>query len=460
MTSRDKYKVIRKLDSGGMAEVFLGEAEGIQGFKKSVAIKRVLPHYSENKNFIAMFLNEARLGLRLNHANIVQVFDIGRSGDTYFIVMEYVDGTDLKKVMANLRTQRDKMPIELAVFVVMEVCRGLAYAHSYKDQEGKSYQIVHRDVSPPNVLLSRQGEVKLVDFGLAKAAVQIEHTDPGVVKGKFAYLSPEVVFGKPVDQRADLFACGIILFEMLTGERLFLGKTDVDTIKLVRRCDIPSVVESNPNVPSKLEAIVNKALAKDVEDRYQRCDEMAEALAGFLFEHGLKVTSFDLQRFLDKVLSEEEKKGEKAKPSIIDRLIQEELARFASIDDEESVNLDFPADREDAAGSMPLDPFGFRDQDDESQDGESGRAQLPRGDPVDMEGSQTTGKRQSEKDIEVERARSLAQILEGEAQMISEMSDDTVEEKGVNALFVIVVVMSSALAVGLGVISYLLGWIP
>lgn len=441
MTSSEKYQVIKRLDSGGMAEVFVGEAEGIQGFKKRVAIKRVLPHLSENTNFIAMFLDEARLGLRLNHANIVQVFDIGRSGNAYFIVMEYVDGTDLKKVMANLRKHGEKMPVELAVFIVMEACRGLAYAHGLKDQDGKSYQIIHRDVSPPNILLSRQGEVKIVDFGLAKAAIQIEHTDPGVVKGKFAYLSPEVVSGKAVDQRSDLFACGIILFEMLTGERLFLGETDVDTIKLVRMAEVPSIAERNPKVPPPLEAIVYKALAKNVDERYQRCDEMSEDLAGFLFAHGLKVTSFDLQRLLNRFLSEDDKK-EEAKPSIIDRLIQEELARFASLDDEESSD-DLAPDKTEAAGSLPLDPFGFEGQENAYGAGESAYADDSRSGLAKRSG----------------QAQALSQMLEGEAQIASESQDAqdaVVEEKGAGALFILIVVMAAAVAIGIGAIFYLL----
>jgi serine/threonine protein kinase len=258
MTSREKYHIIRKLDSGGMAEVFLGEAESIEGFKKRVAIKRILPHLVENKKFLAMFLDEARLSLRFNNANVVQTFDIGRSGKTYFVVMEYVDGTNLKQVIENLRENKQTLPLELAVFIVIEICRGLSYAHNFKDGSGAPLGIVHRDVSPPNILMSKQGEVKIVDFGLAKATSQLEKTDPGVVKGKFAYLSPEAAHTKLVDHRADIFACGIILWELLTGKRLFLGENDVQTVELVREAEVPSIKDWNADVPASLEEIAKK----------------------------------------------------------------------------------------------------------------------------------------------------------------------------------------------------------
>lgn len=339
-----------------MAEVFVGEAESIEGFTKQVAIKRVLPHLAENKKFLAMFLDEARLSLRLNHANIAQVFDLGHSANTYFIVMEYVDGTNLKFLMEFLRHTGEFMPLELACFLVTEICRGLSYAHGLEDSEGRKLGIVHRDVSPPNILLSKEGEVKLVDFGLAKATSQLENTDPGMVKGKFAYLAPESAWAKTVDLRADVFACGIILWELLTGQRLFLGQTDVETIELVRRAEVPSIQAINPVVPFKLENIVRKALAAPLERRFQDASELAEALAGFLYEYGQKVSSFDLQRLVRRVL-DARPVHRIPKPSIIDQLIQEELVRFASLDSE--ISLRGRRRHEDETGSVPLDPSGF-----------------------------------------------------------------------------------------------------
>ena len=340
MAKREKYKVIRKLDAGGMAEVYEAVAEGIEGFEKKVAIKRVLPHLAENKKFIAMFLDEARLSLHLSHANVVNVFDIGQAGGTYFIVMEYVDGTNLKHLMRKLKDRNHILPIEQSIFIIMEVCRGLSYAHGLKDRNGKKFNIVHRDVSPPNILISRQGEVKIVDFGLAKATSQLETTDPGVVKGKYAYLSPESATGKPVDHRMDIFCCGIVLYELLTGQRLFLGDNDVQTIKNVRAAEVPSLQQFNPAIPPELEHIVRTALAKDPAHRFQTCDDFAESLANFLFTYQLKVTGFDIQRSLERVVGDPNKKIDKQ--AIINKFIQEEIAVFASLDNKMTLRKDLP----------------------------------------------------------------------------------------------------------------------
>ena len=220
-----RYTIVQKIDSGGMAEVWKGKASSLRGFEKLVAIKRVLPSLSRNKKFISMFLDEARLSLYLNHANVVQTFDIGMAENAYFIVMEWVDGTNLKGLMSVASELGFRIPPEQAVFITIEVCKGLSHAHNRKDPKGRPLAIVHRDVSPPNVLLSREGEVKLVDFGLAKAASQITSTDPGIVKGKFSYLSPEAAHGQTVDGRADVFSAGIVLWEMLAGRKPFDGTT-------------------------------------------------------------------------------------------------------------------------------------------------------------------------------------------------------------------------------------------
>ena len=187
-----RYRITERVAAGGMAEVFRGVAESMRGFKKNIAIKRILPSLTKNKKFVAMFLDEARLSLALQHANIVQVFDIGHSEDTYFIVMEYVDGCDLKSLLEWRRRINRRVPIAHSLYMALEICKGLAYAHEVHNPEtGALMGIVHRDISPPNVLISKQGEVKVVDFGLAKATSQVEITDPGVVKGKMSYLSPE-----------------------------------------------------------------------------------------------------------------------------------------------------------------------------------------------------------------------------------------------------------------------------
>ena len=226
--AEQRYRVIDRLEAGGMAEVFRGEALSVQGFKKQVAIKRVLPHLAQNKSFIRMFLDEARLGARLNHANIVTVFDIGAADNTYFIVMEFVDGANLKHVLETLKKLGKRPGIKELLYIGLEICKGLSHAHSLRDDNGNSLNIVHRDISPPNILITRGGEVKVTDFGLAKATTQLEKTDPGVVKGKFSYLSPEAAMGKEVDARADVFAVGILLWEAMAGRRRPIAATSDD----------------------------------------------------------------------------------------------------------------------------------------------------------------------------------------------------------------------------------------
>lgn len=345
-----------------MAEVFRGEALSVQGFKKQVAIKRVLPHLAQNKSFISMFLDEARLGARLNHANIVTVFDIGAADNTYFIVMEYVDGCNLKAIIEHFRQLGRRIPVKEAVYIAMEACRGLSYAHELVDEDGRELGIVHRDISPPNILLSKRGEVKVTDFGLAKATTQLEKTDPGVVKGKFSYLAPEAALGEVVDARADIFALGIVLWEMIAGRRLFLGETDYQTVKLVQQANVPSLMRLNPEVDPELEAIVMKALTRDPRERYQSARELGDALAGYLFGKQLKVTSYDIANLVKEVLERKNKAAKPQEASIIDRLIQEELLRFTSLDDLGSDPLKLgqtPLSPEDVAGAQPLDPNGF-----------------------------------------------------------------------------------------------------
>jgi eukaryotic-like serine/threonine-protein kinase len=358
--AEQRYRVVERLEAGGMAEVFRGEATSVQGFKKRVAIKRVLPHLAQNKNFMGMFLDEARLGARLNHANIVTVFDIGAADNTYFIVMEFIDGGNLKSIMEALRKQGRTFPAKEAIYIAMETLRGLSYAHELTNEDGTRLNLVHRDVSPPNVLLSKRGEVKVTDFGLAKATTQLEKTDPGVVKGKFSYLAPEAAMGQPVDARADVFALGVVLWEMLAGRRLFLGETDYQTVKLVQQANVPSLSKLNAEVDEEFEQVLNGALTRDPNDRYQTAREFGDALAGYLFNHRMKVTSYDIATLVKQTIGREPK----AKPqdqSIIDRLIQEEMVRFTSID-EMSAPLDLdskPLSSGDVEGSKPLDISAF-----------------------------------------------------------------------------------------------------
>jgi serine/threonine-protein kinase len=333
-----RYRITERVAAGGMAEVFRGVAESMRGFKKNIAIKRILPSLTKNKKFVAMFLDEARLSLALQHANIVQVFDIGHTEDTYFIVMEYVDGVDLKSLLEWRRRINRRVPIAHSLYMALEICKGLAYAHEVHNPEtGGLMGIVHRDISPPNVLISKQGEVKVVDFGLAKATSQVEITDPGVVKGKMSYLSPEAARGEEVDHRADIFAVGILLYELLTGKRLFYGETDYQTVELVRNAKIPPIKPQNPQVEPELEDIVRKALAKRKEDRYQNATDIQDALAQYAYSRGLKVIARDIAELVRQCLEDRRMQSGEGKPktSIIDHLLQDEIAKFTSVDDDE-----------------------------------------------------------------------------------------------------------------------------
>ena len=328
MSVKQRYKVAEKIDAGGMAEIFRGYAFSLDGIQKQVAIKRIRPHLATNQTFIQMFIDEARLTMRLNHANITQVFDVGRAQGTYFLVMEFVDGANLRRISQAAAEKGYRIPVEIAVLIILDVCKALAHAHEARDENGVHLDIVHRDVSPPNVLVSQEGEVKITDFGLAKAVTHLEATDPGVVKGKFSYLAPEATEGKEVDARSDMFSCGIILHELLTGRRLFMGKTDLETVDLVKRCEVSPPSALNPDVDNELDEIVLRALSKDRKRRFQSARDMGDALAGYLFSHNLKVTVFDVSQMMRMLLSDDELD---TYPRRVVDIIREEVINLSSM---------------------------------------------------------------------------------------------------------------------------------
>ncbi len=355
-TGQQRYRVVEKLESGGMAEVFRAESEGLQGFRKQVAIKRVLPHLSEKKKFIAMFLDEARLSAQLSHSNCVQVFDIGVGDNAFFIVMEYVDGANLKGIAESVKKQGKDFPVPAAAWIAHEICKGLSYAHELTDPNGMPMNLVHRDMSPPNVLVTKYGEVKIVDFGLAKASSQLEKSEPGIIKGKFSYLSPEAALGQEVDKRTDIFAVGIILWELLAGQRLFLGDTDFQTVKKVQVAQVPAISQINRKVPPELERIVNKALAKDMLQRYGTARELGQDLSRFMFSYGEPISSYDIAGIVQGTMREKQR-VRPPQGSIIDKLIEEALFEFTSLKEDgapASGNMK-------TAAAAPLNTDGFVD---------------------------------------------------------------------------------------------------
>jgi serine/threonine protein kinase len=301
------YQLIDRVAIGGMAEVFKAKRAGVEGFEKIVALKRILPHLSENKEFLDMFVDEAKMVAGLAHPNIVQIFDLGRIEKSYYIAMEYVHGRDLRTIMRRAREKGLRMPLDLSLRVVGQVCAALEYAHRKKDDKGRPMQIVHRDVSPQNILISFEGEVKLVDFGIAKAATKASNTDRGALRGKLLYMSPEQAWGRPIDRRSDVFSLGIVLYEMVTETKPFVGAgTEVSILELVRQCVITAAREINPRVPEPLDRVVMKALAREPDERYQDAGQMQRGLERFLRERP-PVSARDLARFLELLFDRSER---------------------------------------------------------------------------------------------------------------------------------------------------------
>ena len=293
------YQLIDRVAIGGMAEVFKAKRAGVAGFEKVVALKRILPHLSENKEFLDMFVDEAKMVAGLAHPNIVQIFDLGRIEKSYYIAMEYVHGRDLRTIMRRARDKGLRMPLDLSLRVVGQVCAALEYAHRKKDERGQPMQIVHRDVSPQNILISFEGDVKLVDFGIAKAATKASNTDRGALRGKLLYMSPEQAWGRPIDRRSDVFSLGIVLYEMVTETKPFVGAgTEVSILELVRQCVITAAREINPRVPEPLDRVIMQALAREPDDRYQDAGQMQRGLERFLRDRP-PVSARDLARFLE-----------------------------------------------------------------------------------------------------------------------------------------------------------------
>lgn len=281
-----KYFLVDKIATGGMAEIFKAKTFSHGGFENLLVIKRILPHIGENQDFVGMFVDEARVSVALQHPNIVRVYDFGKILENYFIAMECVDGKDARNLLRKLARRKDNhapLPEKFAAFIAHEVCKGLHYAHTKGDINGNPYGIVHRDISPSNVLVSYEGEVKVADFGIAKAEGNVYQTRDGILKGKFEYMSPEQAQGKEMDHRSDLFSLGIILYEMLTGRRLFKTDSEISTLKKIRDAEVTLPSAHRPELTPKIEQICLRALAKEAGDRYATAQEMGDELREFMF---------------------------------------------------------------------------------------------------------------------------------------------------------------------------------
>lgn len=299
-----RYDLLRRLAAGGMGEVYLAEAEGAANFTKQVAIKRILPHLAEDEGFVRKFIDEAHLMVQLHHGNIVPVLELADDGGELYIVMEYLPGRDLKAVLRRLRADRRVMPVDLAVWLATEVLAGLDYAHRKRSPDGEPLGVVHRDVSPSNICLGGGGEVKLVDFGIARARGGLHQSISGTLQGKFVYMSPEQADGRAIDGRSDIFSAALVLYELLTDRRPFEGDTETETLRRVRECRVerPSTVRSD--VPPALDEIVMRALAVDPADRYPTAGEMRRVLSHYLAVTGSDADASAFARFLAEVFPE------------------------------------------------------------------------------------------------------------------------------------------------------------
>ena len=295
------YLLQKKVARGGMAELFLADYVRQDGFRKKVAVKRILPHLAGNKDFIKMFTREARLAALLQHPNIVQIFDYGKIGNAYFIAMEYIDGKNLGEI---LTAMNQGLTVEQAVFIILQICKGLDYSHTKQDEKGKAFNIVHRDISPQNMLISYQGEVKISDFGISKAQSEPSLTQAGVVKGKLAYLAPEQTLGESIDQRVDIYALGLVFYETLSGKRVYNFSSDVEAIRMIPKKDIDPLTKSMPDLPEELNRIVMKCLEKDKDRRYQNASALYNDLLACKKELKITFDTADLADFMRKSFKE------------------------------------------------------------------------------------------------------------------------------------------------------------
>ena len=311
-----------------MAEIFRARRFGAAGFQKELVIKKILPHLADNDDFVRMFIDEAKLAVTLQHNNIVQIFDLGAVGREYFIAMEYVAGKDLLNLLIRCTHLRIRVPQKLCIHICMEILRALEAAHTAVDARGELLNIIHRDVSPSNVMINYGGTVKLGDFGVAKAlAREHEQTHSGTMKGKLGYMSPEQITAKSVDQRSDLFGVGIILYEMLAMTRLFKGDSELETMVMVRDCETDDAVDELPDdVPGGLRRILRRALARDPDDRYQTAAELHEALADLLFEGKQRISSNEMRRFMRSVFAKEIEE-EAARHDAIEKMVGDDRDR-------------------------------------------------------------------------------------------------------------------------------------
>jgi len=299
-----KYLILDKIATGGMAELFRAKITSVEGFEKLVAIKKILPNLTQDSNLVNMFIDEAKLAAMLTHQNIVQIYDLGSMEGAYFIAMEYIQGKDLRVVSNKSKEKGLSLPLEYATYITSKICSGLDYSHNLKDYQGNPLKLIHRDISPQNILVTYEGEVKIVDFGIAKAARKSADTREGLIKGKVAYMSPEQAAGKTIDHRSDIFSTGILLYEMITGVRVFEGD-DVKILDKVRKADFQMAETIVSDLPAEVSEILRRALAKAPSRRYKSCVAMLADLEECLSSFSVRPRAEGLSHYMKALFAEE-----------------------------------------------------------------------------------------------------------------------------------------------------------
>ncbi len=301
-----QYVLMEHIATGGMAEVYKARMMGMEGFQKTVAIKRILPHLTDNDEFVTMFIDEAKLAAQLNHNNIIHIYDLGKIERSYYIAMEYIEGRDLRSILQRCRERSVRIPVPLALYIANRLCSALDHAHRKRDFDNRDLGLVHRDVSPQNVLISYEGDIKLCDFGIAKAASKASHTRAGALKGKLQYMSPEQAWGKDIDHRSDLFSLGLVVFEMLTGEKQFKGDSELSILEQVRNPHVTPPSALSSEIPKAIDELAARALSSERDQRFQSARDLQREIEKTLRTNGWNPAPGDVARFLSELYGESE----------------------------------------------------------------------------------------------------------------------------------------------------------
>jgi len=326
------YTLLRRLAAGGMGQIWLAERKGISGVSRRVVIKTILECFVDEPSLVDMFLDEGRIAAGLTHSNIAQTYDLGQVGRTYYIAMEYIKGRDLRNLLLSNVDRGHLLPLNLVLRIILETCEGLFYAHSWKTPDGRNAGIIHRDISPQNILVTFDGKVKIIDFGIAKAAQRASQTQSGVLKGKDAYMSPEQVRGREIDHRSDLFSLGVVMYELLTARRLFKRESELSTLDAVLQAEVPPLTRLDGSVPREGEAVLQKAVAREPERRFEDARKMQLAIEEVMLTTRMPASSAHLAAYMDELFEEDLQQEREQEQESLSRLGRK-MEKLPGVDD-------------------------------------------------------------------------------------------------------------------------------